>query len=53
MQKVSDYIILWTSTIGKMEEQVNRYIERGYRPYGGIAISDTKEFYQAMVLYKE
>lgn len=46
------YIIVSDIYISYLVERVNDLIEKGYKPKGGIAISDDHgDFYQAM--YKE
>jgi hypothetical protein len=46
------YIIVSSQDVNYLEEEVNVFIEKGYKPKGGIAISDDHgDFYQAM--YKE
>ena len=46
----TEYKIVWNRTVGDLDGAVNRNIEHGWKPIGGIAIAawESPRYYQAM-----
>ena len=50
-----EYYVCEAKTTAELRDEVNRYIKKGWRPVGGVAVNQsistsTWWFYQAMVL---
>lgn len=53
MEKIIYYTIVTTGTAHELIEEVNRLIEKGYQPLGGVGIDKSYDFYQAVVKYEK
>ena len=53
MRQIKEYIVVIEWQLSKLEDKVNRYIEDGYYPQGGVSTDRVGNFTQAMVKYHE
>lgn len=57
MNKIIDYKVVSVRSDEGVRDKVNREIDRGWQPLGGLCAhtdkSETEWFYQAMVKYEE
>jgi len=52
---MNNYVVLYEEWGHRLEKKVNEYIDKGYKPQGGISIEKSSEsttncyYYQAMI----